>query len=113
MSEPTGNHSTRVAIISACVSFALSIVFAAYIVGQRTGKVLDLEKWRNEISPKIERMDSVGTLSFEHWKVAHDRESDHYKQEHAKAHDLARDRIEARFKDLDSRMRELEKKLDP
>jgi hypothetical protein len=112
MSESKDNHSTRVAIISACVSFALSIVFAAYIVGQRTGKVLDLEKWRTEISPKIERMDSVGTLSFEHWKASHDRESDQWKAAHAKAHDLARERIESRFKDLDARMREVEKRID-
>jgi hypothetical protein len=108
MSEPA-NHSTRVAIISACVSFALSIVFAAYIVGQRTGKVLDLEKWRTEIAPKIERMDSVGTLSFEHWKASHDKESDQWKAAHAKEHE----RVDARFRDFDDRIRQLEKKADP
>jgi hypothetical protein len=100
------NHSTRVAIISACVSLALSVVFAAYIVGQRTGKVLDIEKWREQIAPKIERMDSVGSLSFEHWKTAHDKESDHWKAAHAHEHE----RVESRLKDLDNRVRELERK---
>jgi len=109
MADTPQNHSTRVAIISACVSFALSIVFAAYIVGQRTGKVLDLEKWRTEIAPKIERMDSVGTLSFEHWKTAHDKESDSWKAAHTKEHD----RLDARFKDLEQHIRELQKKIDP
>ncbi len=102
-------HSTRVAIVSALVSLVLSIVFAAYIVGQRTGKVLDIEKWRSEIAPKIERMDSVGTLSFEHWKTAHDKESDAWKAAHAKEHE----RSDTRFRDLEQQIRELQKKVDP
>jgi hypothetical protein len=56
-------HPMRIAIISASVSFFLSAVFAAYIVGQRTGKILDIEKWRNETAPRIERIDAQGTLS--------------------------------------------------
>ena len=46
MSDTEQRHSTRVAIISACVSLALSVVFAAYIVGQRTGKVLEIDSWK-------------------------------------------------------------------
>ena len=99
MSEPA-NHSTRVAIISACVSLALSVVFAAYIVGQRTGKVLELEKWKNEIAPTIHRMDSVGSLSFEHWKQAHDKESDTWKASHAKEHQRVDDRLQQLEKDV-------------
>ncbi len=99
MSEPA-NHSTRVAITCACISFFLSVVAAAFIVGQRTGKVLDLEKWRGDIAPKIERMDSVGSLSFEHWKLAHDKESDRWKEAHRREHDQE-----------DARIRELEKEV--
>ena len=79
--NPPRNHSTRVAIISALVSLGLSIVFAAYIVGQRTGKVLDIEKWRNDTAPRIERMDATGTLSFAHFKTNYDAEqSKQYKR---------------------------------
>jgi hypothetical protein len=67
MNTDPQKHSTRVAIVSALVSLVLSIVFAAYIVGQRTGKVLELERWKNETAPRIEKMDlegSVATKSF-------------------------------------------------
>lgn len=109
MAGETPNHSTRVAIISACVSFFLSVVFAAFIVGQRTGKVLDLEKWRHEIAPKIERMDSVGSLAFEHWKLAHDKESDRWKEAHNREHHQLEDRV----KTLENEMKELNRKIDP
>lgn len=104
MSE--GANSTRVAIISACVSLALSVVFAAYIVGQRTGKVLELEKWKNEIAPTISRMDSIGSLSFEHWKAGHDRESDHWKQAHAKEHE----RVEQKLRDIEAEIKEINRR---
>lgn len=103
------NHSTRVAIISACVSFFLSVVVAAFIIGQRTGKVLELEKWKNEIAPIISRMDSVGSLAFDHWKQAHDKESDRWKEAHRREHD----QLEARIKTLESEMKDLNKKIDP
>lgn len=108
MPETDQRHSTRVAIISACVSLALSVVFAAYIVGQRTGKVLDIEKWRADISPKIERMDSVGSLAFDHWKASHDKESDQWKAAHAKEHE----RVEIRFRDIEKEIKELQRKAD-
>lgn len=107
MSEPAPN-STRVAILSAIVSLALSVVFAAYIVGQRTGKVLELEKWKNEIAPTIHRMDSVGSLSFEHWKSGHDRESDSWKAAHAKEHA----RVDERLKDLEKEVKQLQIQQD-
>jgi hypothetical protein len=73
MNEPE-KHPTRIAIVSASVSFFLSAIFAAYIVGQRTGKVLDIEKWRNETAPRIERIDAQGTLSFQHWRTGYEAE---------------------------------------
>lgn len=109
MTEENPHHSTRVAIVSACVSLALSIIAAAFIVGQRTGKILDIEKWRENIAPKIERMDSVGSLSFEHWKQSHDKESDQWKAAHAHEHE----RVEAKLKDFDKRLRDLEKDGKP
>jgi hypothetical protein len=69
-----GKHSTRVAIASALVSLVFSIVFAAYIVGQRTGKVLEIDKWKQETAPRIERMDRQGTISFEHFLANYNKE---------------------------------------
>ncbi len=56
-------HSTRVAIVSALVSLVLSIVFAAYIVGQRTGKVLEIDHWKKDTAPRIEKMDLEGSVA--------------------------------------------------
>jgi hypothetical protein len=92
MDDPQ-KHSTRVAIISALVSLGLSIVFAAYIVGQRTGKVLDLNEWKGETAPRIERMDASGTISF---KLFH--------EEYLRT----QTRQEEMLKDLDKRVRQLE-----
>jgi hypothetical protein len=106
MNDEPQKHPTRVAIVSACVSFFLSAIFAAYIVGQRTGKVLDIEKWRGEIAPKVERMDSVGSLAFEHWKAAHDKESDQWKAAHAREHE----RTEARLRDIEKEIKDLQRR---
>lgn len=62
MDDPQ-KHSTRVAIISALVSLVLSIVFAAYIVGQRTGKVLEIDHWKKDTAPRIEKMDLEGSVA--------------------------------------------------
>ena len=57
-----------------------------------------MEKWRADIA-SIDRMDSVGTLSFEHWKTAHDKESDNWKSAHAMEHH----RVDERLKELRNR----------
>lgn len=67
-------HSTRVAIISALVSLVLSIVFAAYIVGQRTGKVLEIDNWRKETAPRIERMDLEGSVATKNFIAQYEKE---------------------------------------
>jgi hypothetical protein len=74
MNDNPQRHSTRVAIASALISLVLSIVFAAYIVGQRTGKVLEIEKWKNETAPRIERMDRQGSISFDYFKQQYEKE---------------------------------------
>jgi hypothetical protein len=62
-----GNNNGKrwVAIGSAVLSFVIGVIVASYVLGQRTGKVLDLQDWKNETAPRIERMDSKGTISFE------------------------------------------------
>jgi hypothetical protein len=63
MNNDPQKHSTRVAVVSALVSLVLSIVFAAYIVGQRTGKVLEIDRWKTDTAPRIEKMDLEGSVA--------------------------------------------------
>lgn len=77
MNDPQ-KHSTRVAIVSALVSLVLSIVFAAYIVGQRTGKVLEIDKWKSDTAPRIEKMDLEGSVATKNFIKVYD--SDQAKQ---------------------------------
>lgn len=95
-------HSTRVAVVSALVSLVLSIVFAAYIVGQRTGKVLEIDKWKNETAPRIEKMDLEGSVATKNFAL-------HSEKEMIK-HDERLKALEHRMNDLWSsdRLKELE-----
>jgi hypothetical protein len=95
MADGNGNGRKWITIGSAILSFAVAVIFATYILGQRTGKVLDLESWRNEAAPRIERMDGQGTLSF---KLFH--------EEYLRT----QERQEKKLDDLDKRLRELERK---
>ena len=101
-------HSTRVAIISACVSLALSVVFAAYIVGQRTGKVLEIDSWKKETAPRIEKMDLEGSVATKNFiKVYENEQAKQYKRlekleeqvSHLDNVELRLDRIERRIED--------------
>jgi hypothetical protein len=89
------NGKKWIAVISTVVSFFIGVVFAAYVLGQRTGKVLELQDWKSETAPRIERMDGQGTLSF---KLFH--------EEYLRT----QGRQEEALRDLDKRVRELEKK---
>jgi hypothetical protein len=74
MPDDPQKHSTRVAVVSALVSLVLSIVFAAYIVGQRTGKVLEIERWKNETAPRIEKMDLEGSVATKNFIKTYEAE---------------------------------------
>ena len=91
--EPHNGKAKWIAIISTILSFVVGVIFAAYILGQRTGKVLDLTDWKNETAPRIERMDASGTISF---KLFH--------EEYLRT----QTRQEEMLKDLDKRVRQLE-----
>lgn len=77
------------------LSFVGGVILAAYVVGQRTGKVAELVDWKAETAPRIERMDGQGTLSF---KLFH--------EEYLRT----QNRQEETLKELDKRLREVEKK---
>jgi hypothetical protein len=96
-----------VAIVSTAVSFVVGIVFAAYVLGQRTGKVLDLSEWKTETAPRIERMDSQGTTSF---KIFHDEYLRTQARQEAKLLELEQRIYDKQIDDLKLRLQTLEKK---
>jgi hypothetical protein len=77
------------------ISFIVGVVVAAFVVGSARQKVSDLVKWKEEIAPKIERMDSKGSLSF-----------DHFHEEYLRTQARQEKRIDQVEKDI----RELERK---
>lgn len=96
-----------VAIGSTVLSFVVGIIFSAYILGQRTGKVLDLAEWKHDTAPRIERMDSQGTTSF---KIFHDEYLRTQSRQEAKLLELEQRLYDKQLDDLKSRVQALEKK---
>jgi hypothetical protein len=47
------------------LSFVVGVIAAAFILGGARQRVNDVYTWKLEMAPRIERMDSKGTLSFE------------------------------------------------
>lgn len=45
-----------------------------YGIGQRGGKITEIVEWKNDTAPRIERMDSKGTISFELFHIQYDKE---------------------------------------
>ena len=97
--------SAWVGIWKQALSFVVGVIIATFFVGGARQKMKDLATWKEQIAPKIERMDSVGSLSFEHWKASHDKESDHWKSAHAKEHE----RLDDRIKTLESEMKDVQR----
>jgi hypothetical protein len=93
-------HSLWLGIWKQALSFVVGVVIATFFVGGARQKMKDLATWKEAIAPKIERMDSIGSLSFEHWKQAHDKESELYKRAHEREHQA-----------VDERLKELEREV--
>jgi flagellar basal body-associated protein FliL len=102
-----GRTAKWIAIISTIVSLVVGIVFAAYVLGQRTGKVLDIAEWKAETAPRIERMDAVGTNSF---KFFHDEYLRTQARQEAKIAELEKMIYDKQLEDLKSRLTTLERK---
>jgi hypothetical protein len=47
------------------LSFVVGVVVASFVVGTARQKMSDMQKWKEETAPRIERMDRVGTTSFD------------------------------------------------
>lgn len=80
------------------LSFIVGVIVAAFILGRNSQRINDVVQWKTQIAPVIERMDSRGSLSFEHWQRGYDKQ------------EL---RTEEHFKKLDAEIDELQKKIDP
>ena len=80
------------------LSFIVGIVVASFVLGSARQRVSDLTTWKAQISPVIERMDSKGTLSFEHFEKSYQNDQR---------------RNEKRLDDLETEMKDLQKRVDP
>jgi hypothetical protein len=58
------------------LTFAVGVITAAFVLGGTRQKIHDMALWRDQVAPRIERMDSTGTLSFDlfHKEYMRDRE---------------------------------------
>jgi hypothetical protein len=105
--EQKNGKGKWVAIITSGLSFAAAIVFGAYVIGQRTGKVLELHDWKTETVPRLERMDAQGTLSFKNFHEEYLRTQ---ARQEAKLAELEKMIYDKQMEDLKSRMQTLERK---
>lgn len=80
------------------LTFAAGVIAAAFILGGARQKVVDVYNWKMEVAPRIERMDSQGSLSFHHFH-------DEYMRNQA--------RQDEKIKELDRQVRDLERRVPP
>jgi len=105
--QPRNGKAKWIAIGSTILSFAVGVIFAAYVLGQRTGKVLDLDNWKAETAPRIERMDAQGTISF---KLFHEEYLRTQARQEEWIKKIEQDVHEKELEELRSRIQALEKK---
>jgi hypothetical protein len=107
MDNGKNNKTKWVAICASVLSFLAAVIFGAYVLGQRTGKVLDLHDWKVETAPRIERMDARGTNSFE---IFHDEYLRTQARQEAKLIELEQMIRDKQLEDLKTRLVTLERK---
>jgi hypothetical protein len=90
-----GETNKWVGIWKPILSFFVGVIVASFTVGSARQKVRELVTWKDQIAPKIERMDSVGSLSFDHFHKQYEKDQS---------------RIDDRLKELEKEVRELEKR---
>lgn len=98
MSDEAHPKSAWVEIGKQVISFVVGIIVAAFILGRNSQRINDVVTWKGQIAPVIERMDSKGSLSFEHWLKGYE------KDQH---------RDEERLKALEAEVKQLQKDIDP
>jgi hypothetical protein len=70
----SGNGKAWLAVGIPIMAAATAVLGFMYGIGQRGGKITEVVDWKNETAPRIERMDSKGTVSFELFHVQYDKE---------------------------------------
>jgi len=74
MTLRNGSKELWMGIGKQILSFIVGVVVAAFILGRNSQKINDVVVWKNEMAPRIERMDSKGTLSFEIFHIQYVKE---------------------------------------
>jgi len=92
--DTTDKHAKWVGIWRYVITFLVGVIVAAFTVGSARQKVKDLVAWKEHIAPKIERMDSVGSLSFDHFHKQYEKDQA---------------RVDERLKELEKDMRAMER----
>ena len=70
-------HPTWMGIGKIVIPFVIGVISTAFVVGSARQKVQDVVKWKEEMAPRIERMDATGTLSFAHFHTQYEKEQMH------------------------------------
>ena len=87
-------HSALLGVARTALSGVIAAGAVIFFFGGREAKINDLVTWKTETAPIIKRMDTTGTLSF-----------DLFHKEYLRT----QQRQEETLKELDERLRELEK----
>ena len=72
--ERNGKHSMWVGLGKQVLSGLVGAMVAAFVLGGARQRMADVGQWRANTEPRIERMDSQGTISFQHWKGSYEKE---------------------------------------
>jgi predicted ribosome quality control (RQC) complex YloA/Tae2 family protein len=83
-----------VGLARTAVSGVIAAIAVIFFFGGREAKINDLLSWKTETAPKIQRMDTTGTLSFELFHKEYER---------------TQQRQEEKIKELEKEIRALER----
>ena len=72
--QDDSRHAMWVGLGKQVLSGLVGAIVAAFILGGARQRMADVGSWKAEVAPRIERMDSQGTNSFQHWKGSYDKE---------------------------------------
>lgn len=90
-----GTKEMWVGVGKQLISFIVGVIVAAFILGRNSQKINEVVEWKKQIAPLIEYMNRSGTVSFEHFHKEYEKQQA---------------RQDTERKDLETRIRALEKK---
>jgi hypothetical protein len=110
MPDPSDGKTKWVTIGLPILIAVFSVAGFIYVVGQRTNKIVEVVDWKAETAPRIERMDSKGTLSFE---IFHDEYLRTQSRQEEWLKKVERDIHDKEISDLKERILTLERRPCP